>query len=87
MSLIPSGATESLMMPPVSTCVAETCGTNEGLSYYYYYYLLLRVKQANLEFLEEMVFLEKKEFLAYQESRCVCVCVVWIVLFIPCVCV
>lgn len=33
--------------------------------------LFLRVKQENLEFLDEMGCLEKKEYLDYQESRCV----------------
>lgn len=39
------------------------------------YVLLLRVRQVNQESLEEMGCLAKKEYLGYQESRCVCVCV------------
>lgn len=39
------------------------------------YMLLFRVKQENLEFLDEMEYLAKKDYLDYQESRCVLVCV------------
>lgn len=46
------------------------------------YVLLLRVKQVNQESLEEMGCLAKKEYLDYQENRCVCVCV-FLCLWLP----
>lgn len=39
------------------------------------YVLLLRAKQVNLESLEEMGCLAKKEYMDYQENWYVCVCV------------